>query len=285
MTKTIRNILLISIGVLCAVLIALLLFLLLQRPQKTAQAPTDTASQATQTSVPETTVVPTTQPTEPVFVPLDFAYEGDYLTCTSAPCIRGIDVSTFQQKVDYKKVKKAGFEFVMIRLGYRGFIQGVLFEDDWAQKNYKSAKAAGLKVGGYFFSQANTPEEAKEEAEYCMQLVKDWDVQMPIVYDWEHVRDDYRTNDVDARMLTDCTKAFCDTLEQAGYDSMFYYNPEQTRKKMYLEELTDYGFWLASYDDEMKYEYNIDMWQYTNKGKVPGISGNVDIDLYFPKDE
>lgn len=229
--------------------------------------------------------LPTIQPEENVFTPLDFGYEGDYLTCLSAPSIRGIDVSTHQKKINFKKVKEAGFEFVMIRLGYRGSIQGVLFEDEWAQKNYKAAKAAGLKVGGYFFSQSISPEEAKEEAEYCMQIIQDWDVQMPIVYDWEFIQEGYRTDVVTARKLTDCTIAFCDTIEEAGYDSMVYFNPNQSRKKMHLEELTDYGFWLAMYSDEMTYEYKVDMWQYTNKGKVPGVKGNVDINLYFPYEE
>ena len=283
MTKLNKYLLWVIVGVVAAGLIGSLLYFLLRKPPKTPQESGTDAPETTQAHPAETQ--PTTVPEETVPISLEFAYDGDYLTCTTAPSILGIDVSTFQKKIDWKKVKKAGVEFVMIRLGYRGFIEGVLFEDEWAQKHYKGAKEAGLKVGGYFFSQANTPEEAKEEAEYCMQLIEGWDVQMPLVYDWEHVQDDYRTNKVDARMLTDCTKAFCNTLEQAGYDSMFYYNPEQTRKKMYLEELTDYGFWLASYDDEMKYEYNIDMWQYSCTGRVPGINGNVDIDLYFPKDE
>ena len=234
-----------------------------------------------------TQTVPTTyeMPTENVFTPLDFAYEGDYLTCTTAPSIRGIDISTHQKEIDFQKVKEAGFEFVMIRLGYRGFIEGVLFEDEWAQRNYQGAIAAGLKVGGYFFSQAITPEEAVEEAKYAMDIIEGWQVEMPIVYDWEFVQDGYRTDAVDARILTDCTKAFCDTVEKAGYQSMLYFNPTQSRKQMYLEELTDYGFWLAMYSDQMTYEYKVDMWQYSCTGSVPGINGNVDINLYFPYEE
>ena len=85
--------------------------------------------------------------------------------------------------------------------------------------------------------------------------------------------------------ITDCAKIFCHTIEQAGYDSMVYFNPTQSRKKMHLEELTDYGFWLAMYSDEMTYEYKVDMWQYTNKGKVPGVKGNVDINLFFPHEK
>ncbi len=278
MTQTKKTILLVCISVVCAALIGCVLFFLLQQPQASTQSPSADVAETT-------TTPPTSQPEENVFTPLDFAYEGDYLTCTTAPSVLGIDVSTHQKKIDWKKVKKAGVEFVMIRLGYRGSIQGVLFEDEWAQKNYKGAKEAGLKVGGYFFSQSISPEEAKEEAEYCLKIIKDWDVQMPIVYDWEFIQSGYRTDVVTARMLTDCTKMFCHTIEQAGYQSMVYFNPTQSRKKMHMDELTDYGFWLAMYSDEMTYEYKVDMWQYTNKGKVPGIKGNVDINLYFPYEE
>ena len=172
----------------------------------------------------------------------------------------------------------------MIRLGFRGYGGGQLNEDAKAQKNYEGAKAAGLKVGAYFFSQAISEEEAREEAHYAMSIAEGWELDMPLVYDWECLADDYRTMGVDARSLTDYTKVFCDTVEAAGYDAMVYFNPDQSRKQMYLEELTEYGFWLAMYSDQMNYPYKVDMWQYTNKGTVPGIKGNVDINLYFPYD-
>lgn len=230
----------------------------------------------------ETTLPP---PTANVFTPKDFAYEGDYLTCLTDESILGIDVSTHQKEIDWQQVKAAGVEFVMIRLGYRGSVQGLLFEDEWAQINYQGAKAAGLKVGGYFFSQSVSVEEAIEEARYAMEIIKDWDLDMPLVYDWEFIQEGYRTDVVDAQLLTDCTRAFCNTAEAEGYDTMVYFNPDQSRKQMYLEELTDYGFWLAMYSDHMTYEYKVDMWQYTCTGTVPGISGNVDINLYFPYEE
>lgn len=278
MTQTRKTVLFAIACVVCAGLI-LFAFVLLFR-QKATPPPGQTT--ATETSENQTTA---STPEENVFTPLDFAYEGDYLTCITAPSIRGIDVSTHQKEIDWEQVKAAGFDFVMIRLGYRGSIQGVLFEDEWAQRNYEGASAAGLKVGGYFFSQSVTPEEAVEEAEYCMEIVKDWNVEMPLVYDWEYIQDGYRTDVVKARVLTECTKAFCDTVEKAGYDSMVYFNPSLSRKQMFLEELTDYGFWLAMYSDEMTYEYKVDMWQYTCTGSVPGVNGNVDINLYFPYED
>ena len=260
---------LIAAGVVLLVLLAVLLFL-----------PTESASGET---TPQTTVETTLpMPDANVFTPMDFGYDGAYLTCLTDESVMGIDISTFQKEIDFEKVKEAGVEFVMIRLGYRGSIEGILFEDEWAQINYQGAKAAGLKVGGYFFSQSISPEEAVEEADYAMQIVKDWELEMPLVYDWEFIQEGYRTDSVDARMLTDCTKAFCQRVEAAGYDAMVYFNPDQSRKRMYLQELTEYGFWLAMYTDEMEYPYKVDMWQYTCTGSVPGINGNVDINLYFP---
>lgn len=235
---------------------------------------------------PTTTATTLPPPEENVFTPMDFAYDGDYLTCTTQKSVLGIDVSKYQGDIDWEKVKQAGVEFVIIRVGGRGYgSSGVLYSDPKAQKNYAGAKAAGLKVGGYFFSQAITVAEAVEEANYTLELTKDWELDMPLVYDWECLADDYRTVGVSRRMLTDCTKAFCDTVEAAGHSPMVYFNPSQSQKEMHLEELVDYGFWLAMYSDKMNYPYKVDMWQYTNKGSVPGIAGNVDINLFFPYEE
>jgi len=263
-----------------ALLLLLALFATVLLLQGGKKLPEQTAQEETEA---RTTLPP---PVENVFTPKDFAYEGDYLTCLTDESVLGIDVSKFQGQIDWQQVKDAGVEFAIIRLGYRGYgAAGGLNEDTLAQENYRGAKKAGLKVGAYFFSQAITVEEAVEEANYAMELVRDWELEMPLVYDWECLADDYRTVGVDARLLTDCTIAFCDTVAKAGYAPMIYFNPEQSRKQMYLEELTEYGFWLAMYTDQMEYPYKVDMWQYTNEGTVPGISGNVDINLYFPYEE
>ncbi len=254
--------------------LVLALALLLPKTQQMENQETTVQTTTVETTLPE--------PSANVFTPMDFAYDGPYLTCLTDVSIRGIDISTFQKEIDFQQVKDAGFEFVMIRLGYRGSVQGLLFEDEWARRNYQGAKAAGLKVGGYFFSQAISVEEAVEEANYALEIAKGWDLEMPLVFDWELVSEDSRNNHVDARMLTDYTLAFCQTVEAAGHEAMIYFNPDQSQKKMYLEELTDYRFWLAMYTDEMEYPYKVDMWQYTCTGSVPGIDGNVDINLYFP---
>lgn len=239
-----------------------------------------TPPKASQTE-PEVSTLP--PPTENVFTPDDFDYDGDYLTCTTDESVLGVDVSSHQKDVDWEKVREAGFEFAMLRVGFRGYGQtGNLKPDQYARQNYEKATAAGLKVGVYFFSQATNTEEAVEEAEYVLQLIDGWDLQMPVAYDWECLADDYRTVGVDSRTLTDCTKAFCDRIREAGYEPMVYFNPSQSRTQLILAELVDYKFWLAMYSEYMTYEYKVDMWQYTNKGSVPGIRGNADVNLWFP---
>lgn len=258
--------------VLVSVILAAVLVAKLPRPV-TPPTPAET--------VPETTTLP--PPTENVFTPMDFAYDGDYLTCLTDESFLGVDVSSYQKDVDWGKVKDAGFTFAMLRVGFRGYGQtGVMMPDKYAAQNYEQATEAGLKVGVYFFSQAISTEEAVEEAEYVLQLIEGWDLQMPVVYDWECLAEDYRTVGVDSRTLTDCTKAFCDRIRQAGYEPMVYFNPTQSRTQLYLAELVDYKFWLAMYSDYMTYEYKVDMWQYTNQGSVPGIKGTADINLWFP---
>ena len=264
-----------------AAVLAVLILILCVAPGK---EPTETIPE-TSSSQPTEIVAgpaPTTQmPTENPLQPEDFAYEGDYLTCLNMPARLGVDVSFWQGNIDWTEVASAGMEFAMIRLGYRGTTKGGLGADDYAKINYENATAAGLQVGGYFFSQAVTPAEAVEEAEFVLDMIRGWNVTMPIVYDWEYGGADSRTANLDARTLTDCTLAFCRTIEQAGYEAMIYFNEDQSHKDMYLGELTEYPFWLAQYGEMLDYPYRVDMWQYTCEGSVPGIDGNVDINLLF----
>ena len=171
-----------GIAVALAILLLGLWFGLSQKPPAVTPEPTQTT---------EATAPPITAN---VFTPMDFGYVHGYLTCLTAPSIRGIDVSTHQKEIDWEQVRAAGFEFVMLRVGWRGSVEGLMFEDELAQTHYKGAKAAGLKVGGYFFSQSISPEEAKEEAEFALSIVADWELDMPLVYDWEFIQTGYRTD-------------------------------------------------------------------------------------------
>ena len=212
----------------------------------------------------------------------DFAYDGQYLTCLTGPSVLGLDVSSHQGTIDWKQVKAAGFEFVMIRVGYRGYESGLLNVDSRAQQNYEGARAAGLKVGAYFFSQAVNDAEARQEAAFVMDQIALWRVEMPVVFDWEYVDASARTATMDKAALTRCTRAFVSAVEAAGYDAMVYFNPHLSRNLLDLEQLVDIPFWLALYTDQMTFDHRIQMWQYTQEGRIPGIEGNVDINLWLP---
>ena len=270
------------IGGLTCLCVLIFIIVALGKPH---QKPEPTEPSTTQTTPTETTEA-TLPPPEANPIGLgDFAMVDGYLTCLTAQSVLGIDVSEWQDTIDWQQVKAAGVEFAMIRVGWRGSEQGVLMEDICAQANYAGATAAGIKVGAYFFSQAISVEEATEEANYMLGLIKDWNVEMPVVYDWEFIDAQSRTGNMDPRTLTDCTKAFCDTVAKAGYQPMVYFNTSHSYDNIYIRELTDYPFWLARYDTVLNYPYKINMWQYTETGSVPGISTNVDINLYFPWEE
>ena len=197
------------------------------------------------------------------------------------PSVLGIDVSEHQESIDWQQVKDAGIAFVMIRVGWRGYTQGELFADTLAQTHYAGAKDAGLKVGAYFFSQATTPEEGSEEADYLLEQTKDWDIDMYLALNWEHVGEENRTVAVDARTLTDITKAFCQTVAKANKRPMIYFDAYLASSRLLLEELTEYPFWLAQYAEEMDFSYPVKMWQYTCTGKVAGIDEDVDMNRYY----
>ena len=252
------------------------------------RTPDPTAAPTSGTRPPETTEATLPPPPENPYGPVDFDLvdeETKEITLTSGNAIKGIDVSEWQGSIDWQQVKDSGVEYVMIRVGGRGTDQGTLYGDDRCQEYYEGATAVGLKVGAYFFSQSITQEEAIEEAEYVLEAVKDWNVQMPLVYDWEYVDENARTAFIDSYALTNMAKAFCDRILAAGYEPMIYFGRNQSVDLLNLEELVDYPFWLAMYTTVMDYPYKVDMWQYTSTGSVPGISGNVDLNLWFTYDE
>ena len=232
--------------------------------------------------VPEVPTESSTEPTQAIppnlYTPEDFYFDGAYLACSAAQTVMGIDVSHHQQKIDWLQVKEAGVEFVMVRLGNRSIASGALNIDSYALQNLQGARDAGLKVGAYFYSQALNIQEAQEEAALALQILDGFRLDMPLAYDWEQ---EERTKDVDARTLTDCTLAFCEVVEKAGYRPMVYFNSYQAQELLHLSELTHLPWWLAMYDVTMDFPYRMDMWQYTCTGTIAGIEGNVDINLLF----
>lgn len=248
----------------------------------------ETPPQTTETLPTTQPPVPATQPapTSPVLTAADFTTENGFMTCTAMESRVGIDVSTFQGDIDWQKVKEAGITFAIIRVGGRGYGEaGTLYADKRAQENYKGAKEAGLDIGAYFFSQAVNEKEAVEEAEYVLEQVKDWTLTMPVVFDWEYMGEQARTAYVEPRTLTDCMNAFAQRIRQAGLAPMIYVNMDQAYDSFYIEDIEDAALWLAMYDGWKENSHKVELWQYTNTGSVPGISGNVDINLQLLYDE
>ena len=195
----------------------------------------------------------------------------------------GIDVSKYQGDIEWEKVKEAGIDFVIVRLGYRGYgKKGQLVEDECFQKNVEGALEAGLGVGVYFFSQALNEEEALEEAQFVLDKIKQYEITYPVVFDTEEVKYAIaRTDDLPMSQFTQNCITFCDAIEEAGYQSMIYANMKWMAFTLDLTKLTDYEKWYADYEEHPQCPYEFSMWQYTEKGKVPGIDGNVDLIVYF----
>lgn len=213
--------------------------------------------------------------------PADFAMMGGYLTCTAGPARLGVDVSAHQGPIDWEQVRGAGFDFAFIRIGYRGYSVGNIYSDERARENLAAARAAGLDVGVYFYAQAISPDEAREEARWCLDFLGGEPLDLPVVYDWEYVSPSARTGSMDRTTLTECVNVFCDTIAQEGYRGMVYFNPHVAQDLLDLKALEDHPWWLAMYSTEMDFPHRVDFWQYTESGSVPGIEGDVDIDLMF----
>lgn len=211
---------------------------------------------------------------------LSFDADGDLNALT------GVDLSAHNTVTDWNALKADGIDFVMLRVGYRGYGVGTgkLSRDVKFREYYRAAKNAGLKVGAYFFSQAITEEEAVEEAILTAQQLEGCELDFPVAFDWElifHDADGARTDNVPVDVLTDCVLAYCQNIESFGYQTMVYQNKRTTLFKLDLPRLTEIPFWLAEYGDGPTYIYDYDMWQYSCTGTVAGVEGNVDLNLCF----
>lgn len=198
----------------------------------------------------------------------------------------GIDVSEFQgEDIDWKQVRGSGIEFAIIRLGYRAYGEtGELVLDDMFDRNVQGALDAGLDVGVYFFSQAVTPGEAVEEAEFVLEHIRGYEIDGPVVYDTEEIKGDTARTDNNTRQeFTNYCKVFCDTIKHSGYDPMIYANMKWMAFTLDMEQLTDYSFWYADYHDVPQCPYDYEIWQYSETGAVSGINANVDLNVWFQK--
>ncbi|MDE5539619.1 MAG: glycoside hydrolase family 25 protein, partial [Bacilli bacterium] len=189
----------------------------------------------------------------------------------------GLDVSEWQGDIDFNELKKAGVEFVFIRVGGTKGTNGEYFLDKKFEQNIKNANEVGIPVGIYFYSYANSNESAINDAKWVLELIKGYKIDLPIAFDWEDWGN-YNFYKLSFFGLTDMASSFLNIFKEAGYEGILY------SSKNYLEQIwlkTDYPIWLAHYAPKTSYQGNYTFWQICSDGKVPGIYGDVDINIHY----
>lgn len=194
----------------------------------------------------------------------------------------GIDVSKWQGDIDWKKVKNAGCEFVFIRLGVQNGFGGESKLDTYFIDNYKGAKAAGLKVGVYYYTYATDKKEAADQAKFVLKTLSEnsFKPDLPIVYDWESWNKLGSLN-MSINDLNDCAAAFLSTVEKAGYDGMLYSSKYYLEKTLWRLDTAKYPVWLAHYVSQTSYAGSYSIWQCSCTGRIPGINADVDINVMY----
>lgn len=199
----------------------------------------------------------------------------------------GIDISQYQGDIDWAQVKAAGFDFVFIRVGTRGYESGSIYEDERWAENLKEARAAGLDAGVYFFSGAVSEQEAEEEADYIIEKLNGEPLELGIVLDVETIGSGTsRHDDLSAEQYTVNTSAFCERVKAAGYNPIVYSNIFWEATHYDMTKIGNYDVWYADYMTTPQTPYMYRFWQYTDSGTVPGINGAVDLDVeLIPKSD
>lgn len=183
----------------------------------------------------------------------------------------GVDISHHDGKVDWKKLKKEGFDFVILRCGFRGYQSGTLNADRNFHKNIKDAVAAGFDVGIYIFSQADSETEAIEEAEFVLEQINGYKISLPVFYDPEIIRDDEaRSDNISGEQFTKNAAAFCDLIEKSGYQAGVYSNMLWQAYEFDMQVISKYVLWYADYEEQPQSPYRFEFWQYAEK------SGEID---------
>lgn len=192
----------------------------------------------------------------------------------------GVDLSEHNKEVDFKKLKDQGIEFVILRLGWRGYQNPIIHLDSRFEEYYKKAKEANIKVGVYFFSQAINEEETIEEANFVIETLKDKKIDMYVAYDCETIDDDKaRTDDLSKHQTTLNARAFLNTISKEGYDPLLYTNLVWIRYHYDFQILSEYPIWYAQYSRNPQYKGKYIIWQYASEMIVDGISGEDGVDL------
>lgn len=200
--------------------------------------------------------------------------------------VLGVDLSKYNGNVDFKKLKDAGIQFAMLRLGSRGYGSGTITLDDKFVEYAQNAAVSGIMTGAYFYSSAINETEAVEEANYIVGAVSGFNVKYPIAIDIERVSgDSSRTEKLTNEERTKIVKTFCDTVKGYGYNPIIYSTRDMLISGLNLEELDEYDVWLADEKIPTDYPYRFSIWQYSQRGNIEGVDGDVDLDLCFVKYE
>ncbi|HJB83639.1 MAG TPA: LysM peptidoglycan-binding domain-containing protein [Candidatus Mediterraneibacter intestinavium] len=192
--------------------------------------------------------------------------------------IKGLDVSKFQGEVDWERVKAAGYRFAMLRAGY-----GFNTVDPQFRRNASECNRIGLPIGAYWFCYAVSPSSAVQEADGCLDTIADYKLEYPVCYDIEQASVDYASGEgvtITPELAKQLVKSFCDRIEAKGYFAMFYSNKNFLDQYLGSDIAKRYALWYARYADTFD-GTDCAMWQYTSQGSVPGISGNVDLNLSY----
>lgn len=194
----------------------------------------------------------------------------------------GADISKTQDYVDFAELRRSGIEFVMLRLGQRGYSSGEITLDEYFMDNWKRATDAGLDVGVYFFSQAVTVEEAEEEAQFVIDTISENEIQYPVVFAMDTIPNEVsRIDSLDKMERTNIALAFMDRIRENGYFPMVYGDKEWLIQKLSLGSMIGYDVWLSQEKDIPDYPYQFAMWQYTTHGSIAGIAGDANLNICF----
>lgn len=213
-------------------------------------------------------------------------WEKEYGSDGAYRAVKVIDVSAHQGQIDWEAVKSDGVDYAFIRLGYRGYSTGKIGLDARYEENIQGAIDAGIQVGVYFYSQAVNRWEAAEEAQLVLENIRGYDLGLPVVFDIEGAPNRYaRTYGLSSQRYTNIINGFCDTVENAGYDTMVYSFSKFFVSNLDMSQLQGRDLWLAQYYDVPFFPYEFKIWQYDSKGQVAGIHYNVDLNLMFIPEE
>lgn len=196
----------------------------------------------------------------------------------------GIDVSEHNLSIDWDKVKESGIEFVYLRIGWRGYTEGGIYLDTKYYEYLNGLKDKGFKVGVYFFSQAISTDEAKQEAQFVLDTLADTQIDLPIVYDFENITgDEARTDNLTKEEITNNALAFFEVIKNANKDVMLYGNKYILDTYYDMDKLKDYKLWYAQYHDEPETELEFSIWQYSDSAKIDGIEKETDLNIMMIK--